>query len=135
MREFVTKGSLHDVLTNANMSLDSTFTSSFVLDLLRGLIFLHQNSMARVHGNLKSTNCLITSRWVLQLADYGMHELREAEYGSSDDRVSERLSNDITTFLHSTMRSCGQHRKSFARSTTIYAHSRERPRQTSIPLE
>lgn len=32
--------------------------------------FLHKSSL-RSHGNLKSSNCVIDSRWVLKLTDYG----------------------------------------------------------------
>ncbi|CAL4184445.1 unnamed protein product, partial [Meganyctiphanes norvegica] len=40
-----------------------------------GLTFLHSN--LGFHGNLKSSNCIVTSRWVLQLTDNGLHDLRK----------------------------------------------------------
>lgn len=36
----------------------------------QGLECLHK-SVVKSHGNLKSTNCVIDSRWVLRLTDYG----------------------------------------------------------------
>lgn len=73
---YCSKGSLQDVLDNPDVKLDSMFVSSLIFDLLSGLNYLH-NSELKCHGNLKSSNCLITSRWVLKITDFGLHNFRQ----------------------------------------------------------
>lgn len=73
--EYCGKGSLEDILDNSDVKLDSMFVSSLVFDLIAGLNHLH-NSELRFHGNLKSSNCLVTSRWVLKITDFGLHNFR-----------------------------------------------------------
>lgn len=33
--------------------------------------YIHRSSLGS-HGRLKSTNCLVDSRWVVKVADYGL---------------------------------------------------------------
>ncbi|XP_061189735.1 atrial natriuretic peptide receptor 2-like [Saccostrea echinata] len=67
---YCAKGSLQDIIENDDIKLDWMFKMSFALDLARGMEFLQKSSL-KSHGNLKSSNCVIDSRWVLKLTDYG----------------------------------------------------------------
>lgn len=42
------------------------------------MIYLHDSVLVS-HGNLKSSSCLVDSRWVLQITDYGLHEFKAGQ--------------------------------------------------------
>ena len=70
MTEYCTRGSLKDILKNEEIKLDNMFVASLVFDIIRGMIYLHDSPVG-YHANLKPSNCLVDSRWVLKLADFG----------------------------------------------------------------
>ncbi|KIH44984.1 hypothetical protein ANCDUO_24981, partial [Ancylostoma duodenale] len=63
--EYCPKGSLEDILENDQIKLDNMMKYSLLHDLVKGLYFLH-NSEIRSHGRLKSSNCVVDSRFVLK---------------------------------------------------------------------
>ncbi|XP_011145363.1 guanylate cyclase 32E [Harpegnathos saltator] len=82
--EYSARGSLKDILENEDIKLDNMFMASLVGDIIRGMIYLHE-SVIKYHGSLSTSNCLVDSRWVVKLADFGLHEFkRDAECDPSD---------------------------------------------------
>uniref|UniRef100_A0A3Q1ISB7 Guanylate cyclase n=1 Tax=Anabas testudineus TaxID=64144 RepID=A0A3Q1ISB7_ANATE len=68
--EHCPRGSLADLLADSNMRLDWMFKSSLLMDLIKGMKYLHLRGLS--HGRLKSTNCLVDGRFVLKVTDYGL---------------------------------------------------------------
>ena len=85
LRATIVQSITQDILENDDIKLDAMFIASLVNDLLKAMIYV-QKSDLNCHGNLTSSNCVITSRWVLQITDYGLHELRQS---AEEDSVGE----------------------------------------------
>ncbi|XP_026549251.1 atrial natriuretic peptide receptor 1-like, partial [Notechis scutatus] len=53
------------------------FRYSLTNDIVKGMLFLHHSAIA-YHGNLKSSNCVVDSRFVLKITDYGLESFHQA---------------------------------------------------------
>ncbi|XP_029022598.1 atrial natriuretic peptide receptor 1 [Betta splendens] len=73
--EYCPRGSLQDLMESDSITLDWMFRYSLINDIVKGMAFLH-NSVIVSHGNLKSSNCVVDSRFVLKITDYGLESLR-----------------------------------------------------------
>ena len=51
------------------------------------MVFLHTSDI-RWHGNLKSTNCVVDSRFVLKITDFGLHSLRGSDQNHNREEHS-----------------------------------------------
>ncbi|XP_069581759.1 atrial natriuretic peptide receptor 1-like [Brachyistius frenatus] len=72
--EYCPRGSLQDLMESDSITLDWMFRYSLINDIVKGMAFLH-NSVIVSHGNLKSSNCVVDSRFVLKITDYGLQSL------------------------------------------------------------
>ncbi|GAA6079562.1 atrial natriuretic peptide receptor 1 isoform X1, partial [Tachysurus ichikawai] len=75
LTEYCPRGSLQDLMELESITLDWMFRYSLINDIVKGMSFLH-NSVIGCHGNLKSSNCLVDSRFVLKITDYGLVSFR-----------------------------------------------------------
>ncbi|PAV90190.1 hypothetical protein WR25_17240 isoform B [Diploscapter pachys] len=86
--EYCPKGSLEDILENEKIELDNMFKISLLHDLVKGMHFLH-NSEIRSHGRLKSSNCVVDSRFVLKITDFGLHSIHAMEEKDNIEELGE----------------------------------------------
>ncbi|KAL4647235.1 retinal guanylyl cyclase 2-like [Arapaima gigas] len=87
--EHCSRGSLQDLLRNEDVKLDWMFKSSLVLDLIKGMKYLHHREF--VHGRLKSRNCVVDGRFVLKITDYGYSELLDSQKAPREQLAPEGL--------------------------------------------
>ncbi|OWR43587.1 receptor guanylyl cyclase GC-II [Danaus plexippus plexippus] len=84
------RGSLEDVLMADDIRLDWTFRLSLLTDLVRGMRYLHSSPL-RVHGRLTSRNCVVDSRWVLRVTDYGIPSFTKTQSLPHPPRTAREL--------------------------------------------
>ncbi|XP_041366399.1 atrial natriuretic peptide receptor 1-like [Gigantopelta aegis] len=89
---FSSKGSLQDVIDNCNMKMDGAFQFPIAIDICMGLVYLHASAL-KLHGNLKSTNCVIDNHWVCKLTDFGMRPIRQGESQKTDVKEDDVYSD------------------------------------------
>ena len=54
----------------------------------QGMQFIH-NSRIRSNGNLKSSNCVIDSRWVVKITDLGLLRSSGYKQASTEENITE----------------------------------------------
>jgi len=85
--EYCQKGSLQDILENDQIKLDKMFKFSLLQDIVRGMGYIHSTDI-KSHGNLKSSNCVVDSRFVLKITDFGLHSIRGKEDQNADEEYA-----------------------------------------------
>uniref|UniRef100_A0A673CDT4 Guanylate cyclase n=1 Tax=Sphaeramia orbicularis TaxID=375764 RepID=A0A673CDT4_9TELE len=87
--EHCSRGSLEDLLSNEDVRLDWMFKSSLLMDLIRGMKYLHHRGI--IHGRLKSRNCVVDGRFVLKVTDYGFNEILNSQNIDTEGEKPEDL--------------------------------------------
>nr|XP_006811144.1 PREDICTED: atrial natriuretic peptide receptor 1-like [Saccoglossus kowalevskii] len=83
LTQYCPKGSFQDVLQNDDIKLDWLFKTSLLTDLVSGMEYIHKSRVGS-HGRLKSSNCVIDSRWVLKVTDYGLNRFKSHTQDDGD---------------------------------------------------
>lgn len=53
------------------------------------MIYLHESPL-KFHGFLCTSNCLIDSRWVVKISDFGLHAFKCSSDEILDDSIDEK---------------------------------------------
>jgi len=67
-----------------NLTLALNLTSLQGCVVSQGMKYIHRSPL-RVHGRLKSSNCLVDNLWSLRLSDYGLGQYRLATTAITDN--------------------------------------------------
>ncbi|CAL9685669.1 unnamed protein product [Knipowitschia caucasica] len=95
--EHCSRGSLEELLLNEDVRLDWMFKSSLLMDLIRGMKYLHHRGI--IHGRLKSRNCIVDGRFVLKVTDYGYNEILLTQNIVTEEEQPEDLFWTAPEFL------------------------------------
>ena len=70
--EYMQRGSLRGILDQLDIELSSRQCIKFATDAACGMNFLHTQEPARIHRDLKSDNLLVSTNWMVKVADFGL---------------------------------------------------------------
>eukprot|EP00164_Ancoracysta_twista_P006798 GFYU01009536.1.p1 GENE.GFYU01009536.1~~GFYU01009536.1.p1 ORF type:complete len:1251 (-),score=260.36 GFYU01009536.1:274-4026(-) len=69
--EYMPRGPLSSILSDSTIPLDLETKLRFLLDIARGMQFLHSSEPPRLHRDLKTANLLVSQSFVVKIADFG----------------------------------------------------------------
>lgn len=81
--EFLPRGSLFRLLHKNSQRLDWRRRLSMVLDVVRGMNYLHHCNPPIIHRDLKSSNLLVDKNWTVKVGDFGLSRMKHATYLTS----------------------------------------------------
>jgi serine/threonine protein kinase len=79
--EYCSKGQLTDLIQNDKFNLTNELKLSLAIDIAQGMAYLHSKNM--IHGSLKSSGCLIDSKWTVNRSRWSTHILHSDNLGCS----------------------------------------------------
>ena len=61
------------------------------------MIYLH-DSPIRSHGNLTTSHCLVDSRWVVKITEFGIHEFKSSGPQNTESEIVRRSQGEFIYF-------------------------------------
>ncbi|KAI5073670.1 hypothetical protein GOP47_0011683 [Adiantum capillus-veneris] len=81
--EFLPRGSLFRLLHKNTQRLEWRRRLLMVVDVARGMNYLHHRNPPIVHRDLKSSNLLVDKNWTVKVGDFGLSRMKHATYLTS----------------------------------------------------
>lgn len=77
--EYLPKGSLYSILHDSRIEISWNPTcNNIILDIVRGLNYLHCKDKPIIHGDLKSMNILLDNNFRAKITDFGLAKIKTA---------------------------------------------------------
>ncbi|KAF6254693.1 kinase-like domain-containing protein, partial [Scenedesmus sp. NREL 46B-D3] len=78
--EYCARGSLDQVLHKSGLVLDLLKRVEFAMDVARGMACLHAQRPVIIHRDLKTANLLVSARFEVKVADFGLSRIKDASH-------------------------------------------------------
>jgi serine/threonine protein kinase len=95
--EYIEKGNLQELIYNKNEVLNKTRILKYILDIARGMNYLHHNGI--IHLDLTPANVLVTESYVCKVADFGLSKISEAYTKSITNRGGGTIFYTVLVYL------------------------------------
>ncbi|EKX55051.1 hypothetical protein GUITHDRAFT_62967, partial [Guillardia theta CCMP2712] len=80
--ELMENGSLYELLRNETVELQGDLILPMLCDVTQGIHFLHAANPPIIHGDIKSHNVLVDSRFRAKIADFGLSTKKSGPCGT-----------------------------------------------------
>lgn len=81
--EFLPRGSLFRLLHRNTQRMDWRRRLSMIIDVARGMNYLHHRNPPIIHRDLKSSNLLVDRNWTVKVGDFGLSRMKHTTYLTS----------------------------------------------------
>ena len=111
VREFCSKGALNDILQEEKYNLNLGFKFSLASDVANGMAFLHRRGI--IHGSLRSSCCLLDTRWTVKICEWEYVPLFNAFTASKAYQRMETANKSVLVYIRKYIDSHGEHAVAF----------------------
>jgi serine/threonine protein kinase len=70
--EHLSKGTLANVLSDVSVPLDYELKLNMLMDVARGMNYLHKCKPPIIHRDLKTENLMVDENWIVKVVDFGL---------------------------------------------------------------